>query len=347
MTDLWGTDLGLAELAFPLAALLVVFFGVVPLLTVASRAVLRRARQTRSWAGFGSQSTFALLVAPTLLPLAWLTSATLHQNEWAQLSNGCLVPHVGEACADAMLLLTGLLGTLAVATGLRAWRERPRMPVRAMARANPIAARVHRIVAADPRLRRLSVIVAQNSADPVCTLGWFRPRVIVDACFAEAADDAMLRAALLHERAHVAGFDTVRDFLVRFSLAFNPAGRWLAPDFERWRHAREAQCDSVAVHDGGEPLALAESILCAARFECRGHAQPGVARLGVAHLCGHDATVLKLRLALLVQGPPAPIRGRAQLVLAVALLSVIVAPHLSSAGLLEHFHLAVERLFHT
>lgn len=341
MTELWGSDLGLAELAFPLAALLVVFLGVVPVLTIISRALLRRARRTRSWARFGAQSTFALLVAPTVLPLAWLTSATLHQNEGAQLSNGCLVPHVGEACADAVLLLTGLLGALALTAGRRAWRERPRIEVRAMAQAHPIVQRVQAIVSADARLRRLSVVVAQGSDDPVCTLGWFRPRVIVDACFADAADDAMLRAALLHERAHVAAFDTVRDFLVRFSLAFNPVGRWLAPDFARWRQAREAQCDSAAVRDGGEPLALAESILCAARFECRGRARPGVALL-----CGHDTAALKLRLALLVQGPPAPTRGRAQLVLAAAVLGVIAAPHLSSAGLLEHLHLAVERLFY-
>lgn len=332
----------LAELVFPLAALAAVFFVIVPLLTVVSRAALQRARRTRSWAGFGSQSTFALLVAPTLLPLAWLTSAALHQNEPAQQGLGCLIPHMGAACADAMVLLGGLLSALVVSTGLRAWRERPRLAVRAMPSTRPIAARVHDIARGDRRLRRLRVVVAQGVDDPVCTLGWFRPRVIVDACFAEVADDAMLRAALLHERAHVAGFDTVRDFVVRFALAFNPLGRWLAPDFARWRQAREAQCDSVAVRDGGEPLALAESILYAARFECRGHARAGIARL-----CGHDTAALKLRLALLVHGPPAPTRGRAQFVLLLAMLSVVVAPHLDSAGLLDHLHLAVERLFHT
>ena len=331
----------MAELIFPLAALVVVFLGVVPALTWVSRGSLRRARRTGSWAGFGAQSTFALLVAPTLLPLAWLTSAALHQNERSPEGVACLVPHVGEACADAMLLLAGLLGALSVTMGLRAWRERPRLKVRQLAAESPIVSRVSRIVAADPRLRRLSVIVAQGAADPVCTLGWFWPRVIVDACFVEGADDAMLRAALLHERAHVAGFDTVRDFMVRFALAFNPARRWLAPDFERWRQAREAQCDSVAVRDGGEPLALAESILRAARFECRGRAMAGVVRL-----CGHDTAALKLRLALLVQGPSAPIRGRGQWLLATALLCVIAAPHLFSEGLLEHFHLAVERLLH-
>lgn len=330
----------MAELIFPLAALVVIFFGVVPALTVISRGLLRRARRTRSWAGFGSQSTFVLLVAPTLVPLAWLTSAALHQNERPQ-GVACLVPHVGESCADAMLLLTGLLGALTVTMGLRAWRERPRQQVHGLAMDHPVVARVQRIVAGDPRLRRLTVIVAQGSTDPVCTLGWFWPRVIVDACFVECADDAMLRAALLHERAHVAGFDTVRDFMVRFALAFNPARRWLAPDFERWRHAREAQCDSVAVRDGGEPLALAESILRAARFECRGRA-----RSGVAMLCGHDTAALKLRLALLVRGPLAPALGRGQWVLATALVCVIAAPHLFSEGLLEHFHLAVERLLH-
>jgi hypothetical protein len=122
-------------------------------------------------------------------------------------------------------------------------------------------------------------------------------------------------------------------------LRANPAGKLLISDFERWRGAREAICDREAVHRGGEPLALAEGIVRAARFRCD-DLKPQAASM----LCGHDAAALKLRLALLLNGSPAPVRTLGHIVLVLGVIAVLVIPHVESLGALEHFHFEAERL---
>ncbi|CAN0447766.1 unnamed protein product, partial [Laminaria digitata] len=123
-------------------------------------------------------------------------------------------------------------------------------------------------------------------------------------------------------------------------LSVNPAGVLLASDFERWRSAREAACDGEAVHRGGKPLALAEGIVRAARFRCGGLSPHGAA------LCGQNRAALKLRLALLLAGPPTPVRTFGHVVLFVGVFAALAVPHIESLGALEHFHFEVERLLH-
>jgi len=330
------------EFVFPLAAVATTFFLVIPLLTLVSRGVLSFVRQrTSSWASFGSEVTFACIVAPTLLPVLWLTSSALHQSEPMQTVESCLIDHVeATTCTDTLLLLGLLIVGVATSVGIRLWRERPQVVLHRLPSDHELVRRVGRIIRDDAHLRALRVVVVRESAEPIYTLGLLRPIVVVDACFIREADEQMLRAALLHEHAHIAGFDTLRSFVVRLCLGANPAGSLLAADLERWRNAREAVCDGEAVHRGGEPLALAEGILRAARFRCGGLV-PGAA------LCGHSGAALKLRLALLMQGPPAPVRTIGHIVLAVGVFAALTVPHIDSLGLLEHFHFEVERLLHS
>lgn len=331
------------ELVFPLAAVIATFFLVIPLLTIISRSALAFSRRrTASWASFGSEATFAWLVAPTLLPVIWLTSSALHQSEPARTTEPCFIDHVGATtCVDTLLLLGFLLGGMAAAIGLRLWREWPRVALRRVDDDHELVARVARVVRGDAHLRTLRIVVVRESAESVYTIGLLRPLVIVDACFIRDADAEMLRAALLHEYAHIAGRDTLRGFVARLCLAANPAGSLLAPDLERWRSAREAVCDGEAVHRGGDPLALAESLVHAARFRCGGLAAHAAA------LCGHNGATLKLRLALLMNGPPAPTRTLGHVALAIGAGLALLAPHVGSAGLLEYFHFEVERLLYS
>jgi beta-lactamase regulating signal transducer with metallopeptidase domain len=333
----------MSELVFPFSAVVAVFFVLIRMLTVIAKLALTwRRRRPRPWARFGSAGTFAWLVAPTVLPVAWLLSSAFHQNEAG--ASACAVAHTHESeCLDALLLLTVLLVGLGVGVGLRAWRSRPRLSVQLLDSADPRSLRLAALAGADTHLRRLPVGVANHTAQPVFTIGWLRPRAIVDACFLESADDAMLRASLLHEQAHAANLDSLRCFVVRLCLAINPLRAWLAPEFARWRGAREADCDGQAVHRGGEALALAEGIVRAARFRCR-DGLPTVSA-GVSALCGHDAAALKLRVALLMEGPEAPRRSWGHLSLALAVLAATAAPHLPGVGILERFHSAIERSF--
>jgi len=330
------------ELLFPLAAVATTFFLVIPLLTLVSRGVLSLTRRrTSSWASFGSEVTFAWLVAPTLLPVLWLTSSALHQSEPMRTAESCFIDHVeATTCIDTLILLGLMIVGVAASVGIRLWRERPQVVLHRLGSDHELVRRVERLIRDDAHLRGLRVVVVRESPEPIYTLGLLRPIVVVDACFIREADEQMLRAALLHEHAHIAGFDTLRSFVVRLCLGANLVGSLLAADFERWRNAREAVCDGEAVHRGGEPLALAEGILTAARFRCGGLV-PGAA------LCGHGGAALKLRLALLMQGPPAPVRTIGHIVLAVGVFAALTVPHIDSLGLLEHFHFEVERLLHS
>lgn len=334
----------MAEIVFPVAAIGLVFFVLIPALTLLSKAALssRRARST-DWASFGVDTTFAWLVAPVLLPVMWLASATLHQLEPSRAIEPCFVDHVeATSCIDAVLLM-GLLfigGLWVLYRQLRG--AAAGMRFEAVGDHHPAMMRTASILATDERLRRLRVTVVEGSSVPVCAVGFLRPRVILDACFIRGADDALLISALLHEYAHVTSRDTLRGLVARLCLAVNPLGHLLTAELARWEQAREALCDSEAVHLGGDPLALAEGIVRAARFRCSNHNIPFASML-----CGHNASALKLRLNLLLGGPSAPRRTWGHAILLAALLAVVLMPHYGPTGLLEYFHFEVERLFYT
>lgn len=332
------------ELLFPIAAVAATFFVAIPLFTLVSRAVLRRRRvHARSWSEFGSGSTIAWLVAPTLLPVAWLLSSTLHEVDSGTTVEPCMFDHAASStCVDTLLLLALLGGGITVSIAVRLWHERPSFRIHRLKADHALVQRVCDVAKQSRHLRRTRIHVVRNSAEPVFTLGLLRRSVILDACYVRESDDDILLAALLHEQAHLDGWDTVRNFIVRLSLAANPLGALLLPEFQRWASAREAGCDGEAVVRGGEPLALAEGILKAARFRC-GHAMPCHSSM----LRGRDAAALKLRLALLMNGPDAPRRSRGHAILALLVLVAIALPHMEGMHALGVFHSEVERALHT
>ncbi len=329
------------ELIFPIAAVLMVFFIIIPALTLVSRHQLGRKRASaKSWADFGSESTFAWIVAPTLLPIMWFVSSAFHQTEATQ--EACIIDHAqATTCDDAIFLVGFLLIGIVLSVAFRTWRENPKLDLSYLGEDNRYFRRVESIFNTVNLTLRARVLIVQNAPEPIFTIGWLRPSIVLDACFLDAADDEMILAALLHEVAHISGFDTFRGFIGRLCLGINPVGYLLQNDFQHWQSAREVQCDSVAVAKGGKALALAESIICAARFsthECT--------LTTAANLRGQNAAILKLRLAILFEGPTKPLRTSGQVFLVFALISLIFLPHLQSTGLLEHFHFEVERFFH-
>jgi hypothetical protein len=136
----------MAELLFPLAAVFVTVFLVVPALTLVSCAWLARRRaRSASWADFGSNGTFALLVAPTMVPAIWLLSSAIHQVEPSQTLPSCWVDHMTtETCVDALILLSIVVFGGIVVTTSRAWRERPTATTR-LPHTHGLVKRVRRI----------------------------------------------------------------------------------------------------------------------------------------------------------------------------------------------------------
>ncbi|QED28022.1 M56 family metallopeptidase [Microvenator marinus] len=328
----------MGELLFPIAAIFLTLLIVV-VSSALSLAVLKNKRQKGSLTGFGSETTFAWLVAPTLIPLTWLVSSAIHQIEPREFVDLCLVDHGIEGCTDSMLLVGFLVAGIVGLVGYRLWREMPRPNYEVLDPGDLALRRVQSIISADERLRTLKVDVVHHSPEPVYTYGFLKPRVVIDACFVCHADDAMLRAALLHEHAHIKSRDTFRNFLVRLTLAISPLGKYLRREFELWRTAREAVCDREAVHHGGDPLALAEGILNAARFRCENPEPSLVALTGAG-------SALKLRLALLLHGDERLSSGpgyRACLILALLAMCI---PHVDNLGVLDYVHVSVEQLLH-
>ena len=201
-----------------------------------------------------------LLIAPTIIPIAWLTSSTLHLVESYPVLESCVLD-VGD-CPEALVLLGLIVAVILCVCSSRILREHSPLQITHLAYEHPLSRRIDALCAQHHSLHALNVRVASNCAIPVFTTGWLRPRVIIDACFVQSADDAMLLATLLHESAHVQRRDGLCHLLVKLSFALNPASRWMHADYMHWRHALEARCDYDAIVKGGEPLALAQSIVC-------------------------------------------------------------------------------------
>ena len=334
----------MSEFVFPLAAIALTFLVMIPLLTLASRWVLhlRRSRET-VWAHFGSEGTFALLLAPSAIPLLWLVSSSVHQSEPWRALEACVIDHINdENCLDALALSSGLALGLLLLTVLRARRETPRFHGTPLGHDHWLQRRLHRLANSSDVLTGLRITVLADASEPVFTTGWFKTECFMDARFVETSDDRMLSAALLHESAHMRSFDNLRAFLIRLALLVNPAGKWLRSDFARWQQAREADCDSHAVHQGGEALALAQSIIQAAKFRA-----VDTCPRGALALCGPNMTALRLRVALLFEGPPEPQTTRGHLILSAAVVVAVVLPHIEPTAFLDHFHFTVERLVHS
>jgi beta-lactamase regulating signal transducer with metallopeptidase domain len=225
----------------------------------------------------------------------------------------------------------------------RILREHSPLQITHLAYEHPLSRRIDALCAEHHSLHALNVRVASNCAIPVFTTGWLRPRVIIDACFVQSADDAMLLATLLHESAHVQRRDGLCHLLVKLSFALNPASRWMHEDYMHWRHALEARCDYDAIVNGGEPLALAQSIVAAARFVC-GASMPCTSDFGITG--DAEISTLKLRLTLLLEGGIAPSQSRGHLIIATVLIAFILLPHLSGSSVLDLWHIEIERLYH-
>jgi beta-lactamase regulating signal transducer with metallopeptidase domain len=160
--------------------------------------------------------------------------------------------------------------------------------------------------------------------------------------FAATLTDAMLAAALSHEREHVRALDPLRYLLLELALHVNPVGRWLLTTHAaRWTDAREAHCDREAVLGGAEPLPLAQALLKAAR--------PGPVL--VPALAPNSLAVLKLRVSLLLafaeRHPRRHCRdGQATIPIAFALLLIaMLLPHQTGTQALDALHVSIERVF--
>lgn len=206
-------------------------------------------------------------------------------------------PHAWPAVGWLALMIIWVAGAVFVVTRAalvqratsRAARLAPRASADACALLVELAARV------SVRVPRLVIGDADTGPHVV---GLFRPTIVVPAAL--AADLALLRAALLHELAHIRR----RDALARILQILAAALMWWLPVarlvHRRLEAAREAACDAWALEAGDVPRA-AYARLLVRMASLRGATAPAGAALAATHRSG---TGLDARIAAIL-GPAA------------------------------------------
>lgn len=337
----------MSEATFPLLGTVFVVLIVLPAFALLAKAALVMLERDEVGGPLhGLNPRYVLLTGSSVLPLAWLVSAGLHQAETGRSVLACLFDHdTAERCFEPGLFAL-VLSIAVLASSLGVLRKHRAVPSSPSPRSSSVAAvallqRVTRIVATDPALRCLSgrVVVTEDESFALGTHGWKQPRVFLGSAFANRLSDEMLASALGHEAEHVRALDPLRYLLLELALAVNPFGRFLlAPHAARWHAAREAHCDREAVIHGAAPLPLADAIVRAARSRV----QSAVA------LGARDTTVLKFRIDMLLAfAERAPTRcchqGPSAFPVALALLVIaLLLPHQTGTEALDVLHTGAE-----
>jgi beta-lactamase regulating signal transducer with metallopeptidase domain len=331
------------EATFPLLGTAFVVLIVLPVFALLGKmglVTLERAGAAGPLHGLNLR--YVLLTGSSVLPIAWLLSAGLHQAETVQSSLACLFDHdTAELCFEPGVFAL-VLAAAVLASSLRVLRGRRAVRGASSDAARAVQQRVANIVANDAALGLLRdrVIATDDDGVAVGTQGLLRPRVFVGTAFAARLSNEMLACALGHEAEHVRALDPLRYLILELALAMNPFGRFLLESHAaRWYAAREAHCDREAVILGAAPLPLAAAIVRAAR--------PG-AREAVA-LGARDTAVLKFRIGMLLAfAERAPTRCchhglAAPLVALVLLLIALLLPQQTGTAALDALHTGAER----
>ena len=333
------------EAAFPLLGTAFVVLIVLPACALIAKAGLLVLERSETGGPLhGLSLRYVLLTGSSVLPLAWLLSAGVHQAESGRSALACLFDHdAAERCFEPGFFALTLAAV--VAWSAFAAKQRHRAPRAGTSKAAvALGARIERIIKRSPQLHRLRdrIVATDDSSVTLGTHGWFLPRIFIGTAFAEQLSEDMLASAFGHEAEHVTAHDPLRYLMLQLALGVNPLGRFLLePHAGRWLAGREAQCDREAVIHGAAPLPLADAIVRAAR--------PSAGQ--AVALGAPDIQVLKFRIGMLLafaeRAPlPKPHYGSAVSPLGFLLLfTALLLPHHASTAALDVLHASVEHAF--
>ncbi|MBI2846267.1 MAG: M56 family metallopeptidase, partial [Chloroflexi bacterium] len=105
-------------------------------------------------------------------------------------------------------------------------------------------------------------IFLTNQREPVaCTVGTFKPVLLLSPSLIAAMDERELKGVLAHEMAHLQKGDNWKSWILlvlRSFMFFNPVALIV---FRKLTQENEKVCDDLAVRATREPLALASGVL--------------------------------------------------------------------------------------
>jgi len=336
----------MSEIAFPFLGTAFVVLVVLPACALIAKALLWTLEHVETRGPLhGLRLRYLVLTGSSLLPLAWLLSAALHQAETGRSVVSCLFDHDTAALCFEPGLFTALLSALIVWSSVKELRHTRGARPSSSPNATALQQRMVRIVSTRWELQALahSIYVTDELDYAIGVQGFLAPHVVVGLAYARGISDEELACALGHEAEHVRARDPLRYLVLSLALAVNPFGRqWLQPHATSWLAAREAHCDREAVIRGAGPLALAQALIRAAR--------PGVCP--AAALGARSASLLKLRVEMLMafeeRTPTRCCHREPSSILIVAALFIVAAllPHHAGTAALDALHFGTEHALH-
>ncbi len=300
----------------------------------------RRRRALDAPEAFDSPDVFAALVLAAVFPLLWLLSAAVHIGAGGVTRACCQWIFQAGDWRFGVFVAGGVALASHQAYGLwQRWRSRHgrHLP----GESDRTRQKLADVVDSEPALEAYAdrIRVVECDARICAVRGWFRPSIEVAAGLVDDLDEPALRAALLHEIAHLRHGDPIRNLVGTVARVCNPFSAWLDQEFRAWRFAREIGCDRAAVEAGARPVDLAEAIVASARASEE-------ATRRACHLCGESDSALQARIQLLLAtdaatGHDCPNHGVRTF--ATASLVALFIPHLLDGPLLQ-LHCVIEHV---
>jgi hypothetical protein len=208
---------------------------------------------------------YLLLVGPVLGPLLWgLVTSLHHLVTFGRIG---AVAKGGEPYSADIALLVASLGLpllVGAAYVLRYGTDRGARPLDPIV-GGPTHERLSRVIFGDVAFDGLRLFLLPGDDRTLRTTGRLFPRVLIGEGLVHSLPEDAIRAALLHEREHIAAWDPIWRLILATCMSLNPASYLLERDAEHWRFGRELGCDRDAVASGADAIGLASALLASAR----------------------------------------------------------------------------------
>ena len=336
------------ELLFPLGTLLLVMLVIIPFLSLCAQARIGYLQLKHpSFDRLHTGRLLFWLCLSTMLPLTWIVLSTSHllSSDWLHASHAsiCLLNHHHFWTDEAILLTLTFLLVLGMGCKMY-WDDKAYSWTPVSDEAQSL--RIHRLCSAGQigNPKRVWLVESTIAAQSV---GVFNPRILLSRDWLLQIDDDMLKATLLHEFAHLHAGDLWTGGLLKLGMKINLAARRLQPSTLIWMQSRELAADRTAVEQGADPLALAEAIVNALRWQRRLALQaPPSSQLSWNISSEYSIALVKLRLSKLTDNSLSHQPQSSPLVDfgILAVLLALCTPHLLSIDLLDALHLSIELL---
>jgi Zn-dependent protease with chaperone function len=217
--------------------------------------------------------------------------------------------------------------------------------------------RVTRDLATSHRLRLPRIDIALGESRSAFVHGFFRQSILLFPDLIASLPEAELRALLLHEMAHARRYDNLQALLLEVLRRLCLFPKMFQRLVALWRLDREIHCDDLAVSTTHVPLDLASALIRASRLY---RPDATLQRATDAALVSPDGAVLEARVQNLVRHADHTAAGCPHLsevresilgsptasVVALSLLTALVAAWAASPGALLQVHCWVEAAVH-